>query len=61
MTAQFISVRETAEYMNVSVSWIYKNAARSGLSPYRFGSGVNAKIRFKMSEVEAWVEQQRTP
>ncbi|WP_443065526.1 helix-turn-helix domain-containing protein [Streptomyces sp. NBC_00557] len=61
MTAQFMSVRGAAEYLNVSVSWIYRNAARSGLAPYRFGSGINAKIRFKMSEVEAWTKQQRIP
>lgn len=59
MKAQFMSARETAEYLNVSVSWIYRNASGSGLAPYRFGSGVNAKIRFKASEVEAWAKQQR--
>ncbi|AWT46801.1 helix-turn-helix domain-containing protein [Streptomyces actuosus] len=60
MTAQFMSVRETANYLNVSISWIYRHATRSGLTPYRFGAGTNAKIRFKRSEVEAWTKQQRT-
>ncbi|MFF4019771.1 helix-turn-helix domain-containing protein [Streptomyces sp. NPDC001843] len=59
MTAQFMSVREIAEYLHVSVSWIYRNATHSGLAAYRFGAGRNAKIRFKVSEVEAWVRQQR--
>ncbi|WP_193510588.1 helix-turn-helix domain-containing protein [Streptomyces coeruleorubidus] len=54
-----MDVRETAEYLNVSLSWLYKNSARSGLAAYRFGTGPNAKIRFKVSEVEAWVKQQR--
>ncbi|WP_375136638.1 helix-turn-helix domain-containing protein [Streptomyces sp. A244] len=54
-----MDVRETAEYLNVSISWLYKNSARSGLAVYRFGTGPNAKIRFKASEVEAWVKQQR--
>ncbi|MEU7723631.1 helix-turn-helix domain-containing protein [Streptomyces tibetensis] len=54
-----MDVPETAEYLNVSISWLYKNAARSGLAIYRFGTGPNAKIRFKVSEVEAWVKQQR--
>jgi excisionase family DNA binding protein len=54
-----MNVKETADYLNVSVSWLYKNAARSGLVMYRFGIGVNSKIRFKVSEVEAWVKQQR--
>jgi transposase len=56
MTPQFMSVRQTAEYLNVSISWIYKNAAKSG--PYRFGAGPNAKIRFKISDVEAWLKHQ---
>ncbi|MFF3501053.1 helix-turn-helix domain-containing protein [Streptomyces sp. NPDC003247] len=61
MTVQFMSVRETATFLNVSASWIYKNAARAGLAPYKFGSGVNAKIRFRRSDIEAWVRQQRIP
>ncbi|MGW0137566.1 helix-turn-helix domain-containing protein [Streptomyces calvus] len=56
---QFMSVREVAEYLNVSASWVYRNASRSGLVPYRFGGGENAKIRFRASEVDAWVKQQR--
>ncbi|MFK0113579.1 helix-turn-helix domain-containing protein [Streptomyces sp. NPDC091217] len=60
MAAQFMNVRETAEHLGVSTSWIYRNAASSGLSPYRFGTGPNAKLRFKVSEVEAWARQQRS-
>ncbi len=59
VTVRFMDARETAEYLNVSISWLYKNSVRSGLATYRFGTGPNAKIRFKVSEVEAWVKQQR--
>ncbi|MFE9730133.1 helix-turn-helix domain-containing protein [Streptomyces sp. NPDC005863] len=55
-----MSVREVAEYLNVSASWIYKNANRSGLTLYRFGSGANAKIRFRRSDVEAWLSHHCT-
>ncbi|WP_435273630.1 helix-turn-helix domain-containing protein [Streptomyces parvulus] len=61
VTDRFMDVKETAKYLNVSISWLYKNSARSGMVMYRFGGGVNAKIRFKMSEVEAWVKQQGAP
>ncbi|MFF9808455.1 helix-turn-helix domain-containing protein [Streptomyces coeruleorubidus] len=54
-----MDIKETAEYLNVSVSWLYKNAKRSGLAIYRFGPGSNAKIRFRISEVESWVKQQQ--
>ncbi len=55
----FMSVREVAEYLNVSTSWVYRNASQAGLIPYRFGVGANAKLRFKASEVYAWVKRQR--
>ncbi|MEU7212592.1 helix-turn-helix domain-containing protein [Streptomyces sp. NPDC044989] len=59
VTDRFMDVKETAAYLNVSVSWLYKNAARSGLVMYKFGVGMNSKIRFNVSDVEAWVKQQR--
>ncbi|RZD54573.1 hypothetical protein C0Q59_30350 [Streptomyces albidoflavus] len=57
--SDFMSVKETAEYLNVSVTWMYREAARAGIARYKFGKGRNAKIRFKTSEVNAWVRQQR--
>ncbi|WP_399185546.1 helix-turn-helix domain-containing protein [Streptomyces sp. TLI_185] len=54
-----MNVRETAGYLGVSASWLYKNAARQGIPVYRFGVGSNAKIRFKLSEAESWARQQR--
>ncbi|WP_406463441.1 helix-turn-helix domain-containing protein [Streptomyces sp. NBC_01622] len=54
-----MTVKEAADYLGVSVSWLYRNAARLGLASYRFGGGSNAKIRFRVSEVESWVKQQR--
>ncbi|MGW1279278.1 helix-turn-helix domain-containing protein [Streptomyces tsukubensis] len=59
MAAQFMDVKETAEYLNMSVTWVYKEAPRSGLTPYKFGRGRNAKIQFKVSEVQGWVRQQK--
>lgn len=57
--AQFMGVRETAEYLNMSVQWVYREAPHVGLAPYKFGRGRNAKIQFKVSEVQAWVRQRR--
>ncbi|MET9566842.1 helix-turn-helix domain-containing protein [Streptomyces tauricus] len=54
-----MSVRETAKYINMSASWVYKSGRRSGLVSYRFGRGSNAKIQFKESEVKAWMRQRR--
>ncbi|MYY12437.1 helix-turn-helix domain-containing protein [Streptomyces sp. SID4919] len=59
MAGQFMDVRELAEYLNMSVTWTYRHARELGLVPYKFGSGRNSKIQFRVSEVEVWVKQQR--
>jgi hypothetical protein len=60
VVAQFMDVKEMAEYLYMSVQWVYREAPRVGLVPYRFGRGRNAKIQFRVSEVQAWVRQRRT-
>ncbi|WP_051836422.1 helix-turn-helix domain-containing protein [Streptomyces sp. NRRL WC-3742] len=59
MPEQFMDVKQTAQYLNMSVAWVYREAQQVGLVPYRFGNGRNAKLQFKVSEVQAWVRQQR--
>ncbi|MEU9028146.1 helix-turn-helix domain-containing protein [Streptomyces sp. NPDC048383] len=59
VTPQFMDVKSTATYLNMSVQWVYREAPRLGLTPYKFGAGRNAKIQFKVSDVQAWVKQQR--
>ncbi|MGW2328250.1 helix-turn-helix domain-containing protein [Streptomyces sp. NPDC001700] len=59
MSAQFMDVKATAEYLNMSVAWVYREAPSLGLAPYKFGRGRNAKIQFKISDVQAWLRQQK--
>ncbi|MFE7337908.1 helix-turn-helix domain-containing protein [Streptomyces fimicarius] len=54
-----MSAKETAKFLNMSVPWVYRESARAGLVPYKFGSGRNAKLQFKVTEVHAWAKQQR--
>lgn len=54
-----MGVKETAKCINMSASWVYKSGPRSGLIPYRFGHGRNAKLQFKESEVKAWIRQRK--
>ncbi|MCD0486430.1 helix-turn-helix domain-containing protein [Streptacidiphilus sp. ASG 303] len=56
-----MDVKQTAKYLNMSVPWVYREASRLGLMPYKFGRGRNAKIQFKVSEVQAWLRQQQLP
>ncbi|MEU6663979.1 helix-turn-helix domain-containing protein [Streptomyces sp. NPDC046821] len=59
MRPQFMDARQTAEYLNMSVTWVYRDAPRLGLAAHKFGAGRNAKLQFKVSEVDAWARQQR--
>ena len=59
MPAHFMDVKATAEYLNMSVTWVYREAPSLGLVPYKFGRGRNAKIQFKISDVQAWLRQQK--
>jgi predicted DNA-binding transcriptional regulator AlpA len=59
VSAQFMDVKQTAEYLNMSVAWVYRDAPKLGLIPYKFGRGRNAKIQFKVSELQAWLKQRK--
>ena len=59
MATQFMTARQTAQYLNMSITWVYRDAPKHGLVPYKFGTGQSAKLQFKTAEVRAWAEQQR--
>ncbi|WP_329587051.1 helix-turn-helix domain-containing protein [Streptomyces sp. NBC_01005] len=50
---------EVAIMLNMSVSWVYKEAAKLGLKGYKLGRGRNAKVLYKRTEVFKWLEQQK--
>jgi excisionase family DNA binding protein len=52
----FVDVAAIADLLQVSRSWVYENAAHGNLPHYRVGR----YLRFKTSEVVAWVGEQRT-
>ncbi|WP_327657096.1 helix-turn-helix transcriptional regulator [Streptomyces sp. NBC_00483] len=59
MPPQFMDAKQTSEYLNMSVTWVYRDAPRLGLAAYKFGTGRNAKLQYKVSDVDAWARQQR--
>ncbi|MET9431696.1 hypothetical protein [Streptomyces sp. NPDC003036] len=59
MKAHFMDARETAEFLNMSVAWVYRDAAKCGLRGYKFGGGRNAKLQFDVDEVKRWAKQRR--
>ncbi|MEV5506644.1 helix-turn-helix domain-containing protein [Streptomyces orinoci] len=54
-----LDARETALLLNVSLSWLYRDAPKQGLRGYKLGGGRNAKIKFKKTDVLKWLEQRR--
>ncbi|MEU6284801.1 hypothetical protein [Streptomyces sp. NPDC047028] len=59
MPVQFMNAKQTAEYLNMSITWVYRDAPKLGLVPYKFGQGRSAKLQFKVSDVHAWAHQQK--
>lgn len=59
MGSQFMDVQQTARYLNMSLTWVYRDARRCGLKAYRFGNGKNAKIQFRTADILKWLEQQQ--
>ncbi|MFD8565911.1 hypothetical protein [Streptomyces sp. NPDC059639] len=59
MAQQSMNAKQTAEYLDMSVTRVYRDAPRLGLAVYKFGAGRNVKLQFKVSDVDAWARQQR--
>ncbi|NDZ75158.1 helix-turn-helix domain-containing protein [Streptomyces sp. SID10362] len=50
---------EVAAMLNMSTSWVYREASKLGLKGYKLGRGRNAKVLYKRAEVFKWLEQQK--
>ncbi|MEU4796711.1 helix-turn-helix domain-containing protein [Streptomyces sp. NPDC023327] len=59
MRNRLMSAQQTAEMLNMSLTWIYRDARKCGLRGYKLGNGKNAKLQFKEDEVLRWLDQQR--
>ncbi|MFE1955666.1 hypothetical protein ACFW9D_34955 [Streptomyces sp. NPDC059524] len=51
-----MDAKQTAEYLNMSITWVYRDAPRLGLPAFKFGTGRNAKLQFKRSRGAACAE-----
>lgn len=50
-----MTVRELADFLGVHENWVYAHAMAGNVPSYKIGSN----RRFRRSEIEAWLEQQR--
>src|SRR5262245_45675544 len=53
---EFLTVKQTAVYLNVSASIVYQLCITGKISHYRFGEGRGA-IRVKRTDLEKFIEQ----
>lgn len=59
MRQHLMDAQQTADFLNISLTWVYRDAPHCGLKGYKLGNGKNAKLQFKTTEVLKWLEQQR--
>ena len=50
----WISLKEAAEHLNVSPSWLYQKGKKAGVPRARVGN----KYRYQISKLDAWMEAQ---
>ncbi len=53
-TGRWITLKEAAAHLNVSTSYLYQKGDAVGLPRYKIGN----KFRYKLSELDAWVQSQ---
>lgn len=52
-----LDVRQAAEYLSMSVKWVYRSYR--SLPHIRIGAGQNMRIKFRRCDLDAWVRQHR--
>lgn len=52
---QFLSVKELAAILNVSVRWVHERTRRREIPCYRFGN----LLRFDLEEVLTWMRREQ--
>jgi excisionase family DNA binding protein len=56
LTEGFVTAAELAEVLGVETTWVVKKWQAGELPGFRLSYNV---VRFRLSEVEAWVEERR--
>jgi excisionase family DNA binding protein len=56
MTDQFLTLKEVAQYLKLTEKTAYRLAAEKKLPGFKVGGS----WRFKMSDLEAWIEEQKS-
>ncbi|MEV5187256.1 helix-turn-helix domain-containing protein [Streptomyces werraensis] len=54
-----VDTAEVAAMLNMSTSWVYREASKLGLKGYKLGRGRNAKVLYTRAEISKWLERQK--
>ncbi len=54
INGRWMTLKEAAAHLNVSTSYLYQKGDTVGVPRYKIGS----KFRYKLSELDAWVQSQ---
>ncbi len=54
LNGRWMTLKEAAAHLNVSTSYLYQKGDTVGVPRYKIGS----KFRYKLSELDAWVQSQ---
>jgi excisionase family DNA binding protein len=52
-----LDVEQAAEYLSMSVKWVYRNY--KSLPHIRIGAGRKMRVKFRRCDLDAWVRQHR--
>ncbi|WP_374119768.1 helix-turn-helix domain-containing protein [Streptomyces sp. MBT42] len=50
-----MGIAEAAEYLDMSLRWMYRDSRRHGIPRYYFGG----RLKFKVEDLERWAQQQK--
>jgi excisionase family DNA binding protein len=59
MSERLLNARELGELLGLSAGTVLDRFERGDLPGFRLGGKVGAPVRFRWSEVEAWLEEGR--
>lgn len=54
---RLLSVKQAAEYLNMSAKWVYRNY--KSLPHVPIGGGEKPRIKFRRCDLDAWVKRHR--
>ena len=59
MTEKLLTAAEVAELTGLNVPWILRKFENGQVPGFKLGDGRQAPVRFRLSEIEAWLDAQR--